>query len=412
VSRVRNRPAGLAGAGRSSLAGIPPRGEDAGVLRALHDAADRLIGLDTGGLPVISLYLAVPVDAHQRAAVTSEVNAALEPARQMATDAALSHEARMSLRHDVARIERAAAADLWTPPAVAVFACAGASLYEEVQLTRRVRNRLVIDRSPWLRPLLSLLDTARRAYVVVSDRAEARFFELTDGTIREVAGMRDRVMRKPDFGGWYGLTEHRIRNRADELAAEHFRRVVAVLDEHLRDRPDARLVLGGHADQLPVLAGHLTPYLRQRCAGTFTIDPHTATAHDVLAAAGAVIDEAQRRRQEDAVRAVLDRAGGTELVATGLEACLAAANAHAVHQLFVHDEATAPGAVCDGCGTLAATPGPCPLCGTPMREVPDVIEELVMAVIDAGGTAHHTITDTPLADHLVAAELRFPVPSG
>lgn len=409
MSRGRFRPSGSRTPGRSSLPDGGSGSEDAAVL-ALHDAADRLVGFDSGGLPVLSLYVGVPVDPHQRAAVRSEVNSSLEPARQMALDERLSHEARMSLRHDLGRIERAAAAEWWSPPAVAVFACGGAGLYEEVQLPRRVRNRLVIDRDAWLRPLLSLLDTARRAYVVVTDRAEARCWEITDGSITEVAALRDRVMRKPDFGGWYGLSEHRVRNRAEGMASEHFRRVVAVLDEHLRSRPDAWLVLGGHADQLPVLTGHLTGHLRDRVAGTFTIDPHTATDHEVQLAAIEVLTEAQGRRQAEAVAALLDRAGGSPLVATGLRACLAAANAHAIGVLFVHDEATAPGAVCDTCGTLADRAGDCALCGAPAREVPDVIEELVMNVIDAGGSAQHTTVETPLSELLVAADLRFPVP--
>ena len=39
-----------------------------------------------------------------------------------------------------------------------------------------------------------------------------------------------------------------------------------------------------------------------------------------------------------------------------------------------------------------------------------MIDELTQAVIDSGGTVEHVIADTPLRDHLAAADLRYPLP--
>jgi hypothetical protein len=39
-----------------------------------------------------------------------------------------------------------------------------------------------------------------------------------------------------------------------------------------------------------------------------------------------------------------------------------------------------------------------------------VLEELVQTVIDEGGSIEHVVNDTELKEHLVAAELRFPLP--
>jgi peptide chain release factor subunit 1 len=51
-----------------------------------------------------------------------------------------------------------------------------------------------------------------------------------------------------------------------------------------------------------------------------------------------------------------------------------------------------------------------PLCGRPTRHAADVIDELVEAVIDAGGSIEHVQAETALQEHAVAASLRFPLP--
>jgi hypothetical protein len=44
------------------------------------------------------------------------------------------------------------------------------------------------------------------------------------------------------------------------------------------------------------------------------------------------------------------------------------------------------------------------------RHLPDVIDELVEAVIDEGGSIDHVEADTKLKDYTSAATLRFPLP--
>ena len=99
------------------------------------------------------------------------------------------------------------------------------------------------------------------------------------------------------------------------------------------------------------------------------------------------------------------------LAALGLDSsCLWAGSVAAIKALLVRDGATAQGAVCDESGWLALSGDACPLCGKPTRHTPDVIDELVAAVIDEGGRVSHIKADTKLNEYLVAADLRFPLP--
>ena len=110
---------------------------------------------------------------------------------------------------------------------------------------RQIRERAVVDATPWLRPMLAVLDEYHRACVVVVDRESARFWELYLNELRELDRLRDEVLRKPDYAGWGGFAEHGVHHEAEELEKRHYRRVVGVLDRLFRTERPELLVIGG-----------------------------------------------------------------------------------------------------------------------------------------------------------------------
>jgi hypothetical protein len=115
--------------------------------------------------------------------------------------------------------------------------------------------------------------------VVLVDKAWAQVWELYLGEMREITKIKDPALRKPSFAA--GMAEYRIRNKADELSRHHYRRVGAVLDELLRAEGFDGLALGGHPHEMTAVTGFLSRDVASRVAGTFAVDPDTATAADV-----------------------------------------------------------------------------------------------------------------------------------
>lgn len=313
----------------------------------------------------------------------------------------------MSLRTDMERIEKALAEEQWPPGAIAIFSCAGRNLYEEVSLPRRVRDRVIVDATSFARPMLAVLDEYHRSCVLVIDKGSARVWEIYLG-MREVGKFSDRVLRKPSYAA--GLAEDRVRNKADELSKRHYRRVAEVLDELFRTDQYDLLMVGGHDYELPQFLDFLPRDLRDRVAGTFSIDPATAPAAEIRAAAAAITDRYERDEEQRLVSEVLERAATSRFAALGLDSCLWAGTVAAIQTLLVQEGVTAPGVVCDESGWLALFEDVCPLCGKPARHAPDVIDELAQAVIDEGGSIKHVKAAAELADYVVAAHLRFPLP--
>ena len=112
------------------------------------------------------------------------------------------------------------------------------------------------------------------------------------------------------------------------------------------------------------------------------------------------------------VAQALARVASDGLGAAGVQWCLLAVDEKAVQLLLVDGDVEIPGVVSDDCGWLGLTvdeSGACPVCGKPIRATADVIDEMAVAVIDAGGSVEHVYADTALHEHKVAAILRFPV---
>jgi peptide subunit release factor 1 (eRF1) len=274
-----------------------------------------------------------------------------------------------------------------------------------------VEDRIVVDAVPWVREMVAVLDEYHRCCVVMVDSKTARVWELYQDELREVGQLEDESLRKSDFAGWQGFSEHGVRNKADELARRHFRRVATLVDKLFRRERLELLAIGGHEHEVPRFIEALPRALRTRVAGTFAVDPHTVTAKTIRDHAGAIVERWERDEERGWVERVLEAEAAGGLAAVGVDDCLWASSVSAIEALLVQDDAVVPGVVCDESRWLAREGASCPLCGKPPRPTADVMDELVQFVIEDGGSIEHVYADTALAQHALAASLRFPLPA-
>jgi hypothetical protein len=376
-----------------------------GMVRA--ETVNRIIGFHGDGLPVLSLYGRIPPGASTRE-VHSRMTSLLDQIRPLGKDHELGHQSRLSVRGDIERIRGALDRGGWPPGSVAIFSCSGRGLYEEIPLPRQVREQVVVDETPLTWPMLAVLSEYQRACVLVVDKASARIWELDQGELRKARAVKDPVLRKPDYAA--GLAEDRIRNKAEELTKRHFRRVVQALGDLLQTRDCELLIIGGHDYEIPEFVQFLPGDVRDRVAGTFGADPGSVSSAELRRCAGEILARYQREQEQALVSSVLEKAAAGQPAALGLESCLWAGCVAAIETLVVMEGATVPGVVCDESGWLALAGDACPICGSRTRRTPDVIDELVEAVINESGLTRHVKADARLSEYIVAAELRFPLP--
>ena len=370
---------------------------------------DAIVGFDGQDLPVTSIYASVERDPGLREDLQVRMSSMLDQIRPLAKNGSAGHDARLSVRADIQRIKEALAEERWRPAGVAIFACSGRGLYEEVPLPRPVRDQVIVGATPYVRPMLSLLDELHRACVVVVDKAEARLWEVYQDEMREVGVVSDPALRKPNYAAGQG--EDRVRNKAGELAKRHYRNVVAAVEEEFRTGRCDLLVIGGHDHEVPPFTEFLPLDLRSKLAGTFSADPAAATPAGIRHSAGVILQRHERAAERQLAADVLGTLAAGGLAAAGLADCLWAGSVAAAQTLLMPDSAgTVPGVVCDDSRWLALAGDTCPICGRPTRHTWDVLEDLAEAVRAEGGAVRHIADDDPLREHTVAAQLRFRLP--
>jgi peptide subunit release factor 1 (eRF1) len=374
---------------------------------------DRLVHFRSREAPVLSVYLGIPPDPDEVRGVESRLHSLLKPVRELADSDGLTHYGRESLRHDVDRVlELKERAREIHGHGVAVFACDREGLYEELVLPRRVRDRTEVDETPYVRPLLAVLDESHRYCVAVVEREKAWLYEFYMRELEDAEKLRDRALRRPDYaGGWQGYKEQAVHDKAQLLARRHFRKTADKVEELMGRTGAELLIVGGHQETVAEFLPFLPHHLQSRVAGTFVVDPSTMSPGQVRERADEVVEAYERDEERRLVDEALERVAAGGFGAAGLEWCLMAANEHAIQVLLVDDDVQAPGRMCDNCGWLGLEGEECPVCGQRTRKAPDVIDEMAALVVDTSGRVEHVYTETPLSQHVVAAFLRFPVPN-
>ncbi|MEU6810828.1 hypothetical protein ABZ920_17940 [Streptomyces sp. NPDC046831] len=375
-----------------------------------QEQIERILRLRGNGLPLVSLY--IPVNPGRpgpdRREYDSRLSSLLNRIRPLAEDASAEHAVRLSLREDMSRIGKTLNKEPLRPGTLAVFSCAGHDIYEQVWLPRRTRESLVVDADPHVRPLLGVLDEYYRTCVVVVDKREGQVWEYYLDEVRELEAIRDRVLHKHAYAEAY--SEHRVRNKADELSKKHYRRLVGELRQLFAGGGYDLLAVGGESHEVPVFVGFLPGELTDRLAGTFALDREGATPEDIRQKVRELVAGHAEEEQRRLVGEILEAKAAGRPAAVGLDETLWAASLAAIRALAVDEQAVVPGFVCDRDGLLTRSGKTCPLCGEALREVPDVIDELAGAVIDDGGEVRHVDTETELRTQQAGALLRFELP--
>jgi peptide chain release factor subunit 1 len=348
------------------------------------EAARRLVAQRPAHL-VVSLYLDLdPERFATPPARSSQINSLVDGARrEVEADKTRSHEDHLALREDLERIrEYLHSSD---PPfegahALGLFCSLRDDMFEVVQLTRATEGRVVIDRTPYIEPLIAgAID--RRWCVALVNRREARLLTGPAERISELKQVEDDVHGQHQQGGW---SQSNYERSVEHEVDDHLRHVAELLDRRWRAVRYDRLALGGPVEDVSRLEGFLPGDIRPLLVSRrLDVDMSSANEAQIRAAVADLVEEDERHRE----RAALDRlaagigtpeghgVGGPEDVLTAL-------NERRVETLLLEPGFDRPGGRCPACGLLTLErDGECPADGTPLEEVEHLREAVVEAAI-------------------------------
>jgi peptide chain release factor subunit 1 len=277
----------------------------------LSDRIDALARTEPTSLPLLSVYLNTEANETGR---TTHATFLRKELRQRAGTYAERSPDRESLDRDRERIEQYLAEELKpSTRGVALFACAGAGLFETIQLQVPFNeNRLVVSDRPHLYPLARLDEEHPRYAALVVDTNSARIFVFGTGATLDTVDVRSPKTKHSQAGGW---SQARFQRHVENVHLHHAKDVVERLDQIVSAEAIEHVVIAGDEVIVPVLKEQLPERLATKLVDVLRLDIRSPE-HEVLAATL----EALRKKDEETDEAVVQdligdyRAGGLALV--------------------------------------------------------------------------------------------------
>jgi peptide chain release factor subunit 1 len=316
--------------------------------------------------------------------------------RRKEIEDALSHEARESIRADLARIRDffGNEFDRTDTNGLAIFSCSARDFWEVIQMPQRVDSRVEYGPRPFLSPIAAFLSHSKPTAILLTDKQHARIFTMKVGEVREWTDFQDWVPQRSDQGGW---SQMHYQRRSDQWKKHHLDHAAELTLKLLQHYPFDWLILGTEVQDQADLVNDLHPYLRDRLIGRIHVRIDAGMG-EILQKARAVREEAESRYIDTLIGQIQEYAGADGRGAIGIGNTLQALNEQRVHILLVQQGYTHAGAICPSCGLL--TPDQvesCPACGSRANAVDDVVELAVQKALELGSNVEIAIEPDKLA---------------
>jgi peptide chain release factor subunit 1 len=290
-----------------------------------------------------------------------------------------------------------------------VFSCSGEKFWETYPLPVALRSHYVLEKKPYVRPLLLVLDEHQRYATAVVDRRKARIFTVFLGQIEEHTGVfEDDVPAKVKAGEWANLRETKISHHIEDHVHRHLKHVAEKTLEFFKEREFDRLIVAGHEEIAPKFEALLHPYLQERMAGRFYVEPDVSL--DEILKQSLVVEE-RRQRQDEAelLKKLYDLAKPEGRAVVGLEATIEALMLGQVQKLLVGGEYKASGLICPEGHLISSYARECPVCGAGMKEEKEIIADIIEETVKKDGEVEYIFWDEKFIKEGIGAFLRYTV---
>jgi peptide chain release factor subunit 1 len=341
---------------------------------------------------VLSVFLNLdPSSFATPAARSSAITSVMTAAAHKVDEAdGLSHDERLGLRDDVERVrgvlEGADIAQNGTR-AVAVYACGTEDLLEVIKLRRPVANKVVLDRTAFVEPLV-MQGTDERWMVLLTNRRCARLFFGPGDALDETDRLVDDVHQQHGKGGW---SQSNYQRSVDKEVSDHLQNAADLAFDLYKKQGADRVLVAVPPELTSELKGKLHPYLIERIAGKIAVDIENASVDDVCAAARPEITAHVMRCEREALDRLQAGVGSGGRGVAGIAEVLDALNQARVETLLIAENFQIPGRVDFQAGLLL------PEGRDEGEPVDNIVEPAIEKAIEQSANAmvvrHHTDLD-------------------
>ena len=216
---------------------------------------------------------------------------------------------------------------------------------------------------PYVRPLLEARDEYQRYGIILTDRAQARLFTVSQGEIEE----NRNAFAEADVRQFDGTGSDQIRSqmafqrRSDEHARQHLREVAQTMSRLWELHSFDRLILAGPTAAVAELKGLLPATLGRAVVGTTSL-AIDAPEEAILEETARLHADAEREGERQVVEDLITAAAKQQQAVTGLDGLLAALWESRVRSVVYADGFRPSGGRCRACSRLVPMGSDCPAC--------------------------------------------------
>ncbi|MFZ5907159.1 MAG: hypothetical protein ACOYVJ_07075 [Nitrospirota bacterium] len=292
---------------------------------------------------------------------------------------------------------------------LAVLSSQEKKFWKEFHLSVPLKNEIIVDQVPYIKPLLGILDNYQRYAILLVGRDSARLFLVHLGEIEEYAEVHsDDVPGRHKKGGWFALAEKSYERHIDYHVSMHLKDVLKKLDSFLSGEYVGRLLVGGSEEAVPKVRAMLPQSIADKVIGTFQADM-SAGSKDILDKAEPILMSFEEKKEEEDVDELLTRAMKNEHAVIGVEDVLNALQEGRIMKLVMLKDFRQSGKSCSRCGHLNSHDiALCPYCKGEMQKVRYIVDLIAQKAVEQGALVEVVAKNKKLKEAgNIGAFLRF-----
>ncbi|MCX7941938.1 MAG: hypothetical protein N2516_02450 [Dictyoglomaceae bacterium] len=258
---------------------------------------------------------------------------------------------------------------------LAIFSCSAKDWFEVYPLYPSLKSRLVVDKDPYTKPIIRLLESQNPYLVILLTKDKARIFTYHLGILKEEGEVESEIPKKHKQGGWESSDWQRWH---ETHVVWHLK---DVFDFIKKFNGDKRIIIGGSSPTISEFKELLPKNLQERIIGEINLEI-TSPIKELLDKIEKFINEYEGKETEELVERIFVNTKKGKDSTYGLEEVAFIVHEDRIQTLLVTENFEKEGFQCPRCFYISPYLTECPFCNIKMEIRNDIVDEIIEEAIN------------------------------
>ncbi|KYK32666.1 MAG: hypothetical protein AYK22_07115 [Thermoplasmatales archaeon SG8-52-3] len=251
---------------------------------------------------------------------------------------------------------------------IGIFASNKYNFLKTISLSMKIQNTLIVDSSPYIRPLARIEDEWESFTLLLINSNYAKIFSVSTGKIDDIKKISSDIINKHKKGGWSQARFNRIRKGA-------IKAFLSDVVEELQKKAEKSIIISGPGTTKNIFIEMLPKNIKNKVVDV--IDISIEDEKKLLKESFELIANREQTKGYDAVQRLKQEILKDGLAVYGLSETLDAVKNGQIDLLIIEKDYRMKGWICENCQVVEkGIKKVCPYCKNKTSEV-DVIEEIL-----------------------------------